>query len=314
MKALVTGAAGFIGSTLSARLLELGWDVVGVDAMTDYYAVTAKRANVATLQDDDRFKFVEADLLALDLSKVMDDVTHVFHQAGQPGVRSSWSVGFEEYVERNILVTQRLLESARSVGLERFVYASSSSIYGNSASYPTLESDLPRPLSPYGVTKLAAEHLCGVYGQNFGVPTVSLRYFTVYGPKQRPDMATHRLIECALRGTSFRIFGDGSKVRDFTYVDDIVGANICAAEKDSTPGSVFNVAGGASTTMAQLTQLVEEVSGEPVHIQREPDADGDVERTGGSIEAITAALDWTPRVSLREGITRQVAWHKTLQR
>jgi nucleoside-diphosphate-sugar epimerase len=226
-------------------------------------------------------------------------------------VRSSWGTGFDEYIDRNVVATQRLLEAARSAQLDRFVYASSSSIYGNAESHPTRETALPQPLSPYGVTKLAAEHLCSAYGKGYGVPTISLRYFTVYGPRQRPDMAIHRLIEAALRGREYTLFGDGSKVRDFTYVDDVVEANVLAATADTVPGSVFNVAGGSEVSIRSLIELVEQTTGFKIPLVRAPDAPGDAERTGGSTNLIREALGWYPKTSLADGVQRQTEWHRT---
>jgi nucleoside-diphosphate-sugar epimerase len=233
----------------------------------------------------------------------------VFHQAGQPGVRASWSDGFDSYLRQNVLVTQRLLEAASEADLQRLVYASSSSVYGNAPAYPTTEDDLPRPQSPYGVTKLAAEHLCGVYARTRGLPVVSLRYFTVYGPRQRPDMAMHRLIEAALSGEEFPLFGDGHQIRDFTFVGDIVEANVAAAGADLAPGTVLNVAGGTATTVLEIIEIVEELTGSPIALDRRPQAAGDVMRTGGSADRAASLLGWEPAVGLRHGLERQVSWH-----
>jgi UDP-glucuronate 4-epimerase len=311
MRALVTGAAGFIGSHLMERLAAHGHDVRGVDCLTTYYDVSQKRANLERLDVLPRCEIIEADLRSDDCSRLLEDVNVVFHQAGQPGVRASWSTGFGPYVEHNILATQRLLEAAKDVRPERFVFASSSSVYGNARAYPTSEEDLPAPESPYGVTKLAAEHLCGVYARNWGVPTVSLRYFTVYGPRQRPDMAMHRLIEACLGGRTFPVYGDGLQVRDFTYVGDVVEANLLAASRAIPPGSVVNIAGGTATTLAEVVDLVGELVGRPVEVERRPAQPGDVERTGGATERAATLLGWSPRVSLSEGLGRQVAWHRT---
>ena len=233
-------------------------------------------------------------------------------RAGQPGVRLSGSDGFSAYVEQNVLVTQRLLEAAKgSPSLQRFVFASSSSVYGNVASFPTTEEQVPSPHSPYGVTKLAAEHLCGLYAANWGVPTVALRYFTVYGPRQRPDMAIHRLIESALTQTPFLLYGDGPAVRDFTYVGDVVAATVAAAHAPVSPGTVANVAGGGSCSMAELIEMTQEVVGLEIPLDRGPTQAGDVERTGGSIEAAARLLGWKPEVTLREGVEAQAAWHRS---
>ena len=312
MRVLVTGAAGFIGSHLSERLLSEGHDVVGVDCLTDYYAPAVKRANLARARAHDRFRFAEVDLASADLDDLLSGVGAVFHQAGQPGVRLSWADGFPAYAERNVLATQRLLEAASVVGEMRFVYASSSSIYGNVAG-PMVETDLPRPYSPYGVTKLAGEHLCGLYAQNRGIYTVALRYFTVYGPRQRPDMAAHRFIEAALDSRPIRLFGGGTQVRDFTYVDDVVEANVLAAFTDIPPGAVFNVSGGSSATVQELVRLIGGEVGDPLVIESLPEAAGDVARTGASSRRLREATGWGPQVALAEGIRRQVAWHREVR-
>lgn len=311
MKALVTGAAGFVGSHLSEALLARGDEVVGVDCFTDYYDRADKEHNLAGSREHARFSLVEQDLLTADLTALLGDVDLVFHQAAQPGVRLSWRDGFATYVSANVLATQRLLEACRESDVRRVVYASSSSVYGNRPAYPTTESDPTQPYSPYGVTKLAAEHLCSAYGRNFGVPTVSLRYFTVYGPRQRPDMATRRFIASSLSGEPVRLFGDGSNVRDFTYVSDVVAANLAAADADLSPGEVFNVAGGGSTTVAELLALVGEKTGREVIVERRPESSGDVKITGGSTDRARDILGWQPQVDLATGVGLQVAWQRT---
>jgi UDP-glucuronate 4-epimerase len=311
MKVVVTGAAGFIGSHLCEELDRLGHDVVGIDCITDYYDPTEKRRNILHLSQLPGFRHEEVDLRTADLRPLIADASVVFHQAGQPGVRKSWSTGFADYCEHNIKATQRLLEAARSVGTERFVYASSSSIYGNAPKYPTVESDLPRPFSPYGVTKLAAEHLCGLYAANWDVPTVSLRYFTVYGPRQRPDMAMRRLADAAVAGTPFNLFGDGLQVRDFTFVSDVVAANIAAGFEDVPPGTVVNIAGGSHAVMADVIDMVGQLAGRPVMLERGPEEAGDVRRTGGAIDRARKLLAWEPHVSLMEGLAAQVEWSRT---
>jgi len=303
---VVTGVAGFVGSHLADALVARGDQVVGVDCFTPYYDPVAKRANVP-----EGVRLVEVDLRDADLAPILAGADVVFHQAAQPGVRLSWSSGFVEYASHNVLATQRLLEAAVEAGGPRVVYASSSSVYGQAASYPTSEDDLPRPHSPYGVTKLAAEHLCGLYAANWGLPTVSLRYFTVYGPRQRPDMAMHRLCESALTGAAFPLFGDGSARRDFTFVADVVAANLAAAAVAVEPGTVVNVAGGGDTSMTELIDLVGEVVGRPVVVDRRPGQPGDVDRTGGTIDRARALLGWSPAVGLPAGVAAQVEWHRS---
>lgn len=312
MRVAVTGAAGFIGSTLAERLVAVGHDVLGIDCFTPYYDVAAKRRNLADLEECQTFTLLEADLRTCQLEPILEDREVLFHQAGQPGVRLSWSRDFSAYVEHNILVTQRLLEAARTAGLGKFVYASSSSVYGNAESYPTHESTMPQPFSPYGVTKLAAEHLCSLYGQNWELPTISLRYFSVYGPRQRPDMAIHRIIEAALHHRPFPLYGTGEQIRDFTYVDDIVTANIAAASSDLRPGTVLNISGGSSASMKDVLAAVESSIGVPVQVDYLASQPGDVLQTGGSNDLALSALGWHPEVTLADGIAAQVRWH-TLQ-
>jgi nucleoside-diphosphate-sugar epimerase len=308
---LVTGAAGFIGGNLAQRLLATGRRVRAVDCVTDYYDVEQKRATLASLGATPGCSVRVADLRTCDLEELLDGVDVVFHQAGQPGVRASWS-RFASYVEHNVIATERLLRAvAAQQGIRRVVAASSSSVYGDAETYPTTEDLLPRPVSPYGVTKLSAEHLCGVYASSQGVPTVSLRYFTVYGPRQRPDMAIHRLIEAALGGEPFTMYGDGSQARDFTFVDDVVDANLLAEREPVPPGTVMNIAGGSTTSLAEVKEIVEELTDHDVPIRSGPVAVGDVGRTGGSTERAEAILGWRPMVPLVEGLRRQIAWHRS---
>ncbi len=309
MRALVTGGAGFIGSSLATRLADEGNQVIIADCLSPYYDPAQKRANLAPLRGRPGVSVVEVDLVHGDLDPLLDGVDVVFHQAAQPGVRRSWD-DFGAYAAANITVTQRLLDAVlRRGGLQRFVYASSSSVYGNGARGGSAESDRPQPFSPYGVTKLAAEHLCRAYAENFGVPTVSLRYFTVYGPRQRPDMAFHRLIEAARNATPFPLYGDGRQVRDFTYVDDVVAANLAAVSADPPPGTVVNVAGGSSTTMREVVELIGELVGRPVLIDAQPEQPGDVRATAGLTRLASQVLGWEPQTDLRTGVNRQVAWH-----
>jgi nucleoside-diphosphate-sugar epimerase len=311
MRVLVTGVAGFVGSHLAEAFLGRGDTVVGVDCFTPYYARDDKDANLdAALRATAGFEFVEADLRTADVAELLDGVDVVSHQAAQAGVRLSWSGGFADYVGHNVLATQRLLEAVHAARpAARVVYASSSSVYGNQPRYPTHETDLPRPFSPYGVSKLAAEHLCGLYAENWGLRTVSLRYFTVFGPRQRPDMSIHRLCEAALGGEPFPRYGDGRQVREFTYVDDIVRANVLAADADVA--GYLNVAGGGEITLNDLIALVGDCAGRDVPVDVREAQAGDARRNGGAIDRARELLGWEPRVSLRAGIAAQLAWHRS---
>jgi len=311
MRYLVTGAAGFIGSNLAEALTADGHEVVGVEGFTPYYEREVKENNLSRLRGRDGFSLVERDLREASLDVCLDGVDVVMHLAGQPGVRSSWGEEFQDHVGHNIVATQRLLEAVRDAGVKRFVYASSSSVYGNAASYPTRETDLPRPFSPYGVTKLSAEHLCGVYAANWGVPTVSLRYFTVYGPRQRPDMAFHRFIEATLAGRALDLYGDGGQRRDFTFVSDVVAATRMAAECESPPGTVLNIAGGSHATIREVLELIGEAAGTPPIVNSLPGVPGDVAETRAECNRADEVLGWRPAIGLSEGLAAQVAWHRS---
>lgn len=307
MKALVTGAAGFVGSSIAAALLAEGWDVVGVDAMTDYYDVARKEENLARLGAG--FSLVRGALQDVDLTRLLVDVDVVFHEAGQPGVRSSWGQDFATYLDANVQATQVLLEAAREAPrLTRLVYASSSSVYGDAEAYPTSELDRPAPISPYGVTKLAAEHLCSLYASQFGLPTVSLRYFTVFGPRQRPDMAFTRFLTAAATGGRITVYGSGEQVRDFTYVDDVVAANLLAATGDLKPGTVLNVAGGTNVSVNEVLEEIGGLAGRSVDVRHLARPDGDVARTGGDASRAQELLGWEPRIGIVEGLARQWEW------
>jgi UDP-glucuronate 4-epimerase len=312
MHTLVTGVAGFVGSHVAETLLDRGDSVVGVDCFTPYYDRATKDQNLDSARTYERFELVQADLRTCDIEALLSGVDVVYHQAGQAGVRLSWSDGFGEYVGHNVLATQRILEAVQHARPgARVVYASSSSVYGNQPRYPTVETDLPKPFSPYGVTKLAAEHLCGLYAENWGVHTVSLRYFTVFGPRQRPDMSIHRLCQAAVDGSTFPRYGDGTQIREFTYVSDIVAGNLAAAAADVAPGTYVNLAGGAEITLNDLIALVGDVAGAPVAIDPEPKKAGDSFRNGGAIDRARELLDWEPQATLRDGIAAQIAWHRT---
>ena len=305
--AVVTGAAGFIGSHLCERLLELGQDVVGIDAFTDYYDRARKEQNLEASRAHPNFTFHELDLVDADLRRPLRGATVVYHLAGQPGVRPSWGSQFDRYVRDNILATQRLLECLKGTPIERLVFAGSSSVYGDAAAFPTKESALPRPVSPYGVTKLAAEHLTLLYTKNFGLPAVSVRYFTVYGPRQRPDMAFARFMEALVDGEPIEVFGDGEQTREFTYVSDAVEGTIKAATADVV-GQVFNLGGGSRVSVNRVLATLEDISRLEARRQTLPDAPGDPRHTGASINLARERLGWEPRVSLREGLTKQWQW------
>lgn len=307
MNVVVTGVAGFIGSHVADGLLARGHQVRGLDCLTPYYDPLIKWDNLVPLRRHPRFEFEQFDLRDGNIEQAIGDADVVYHCAAQPGVRGSWAHGFEVYAQHNILATQRLLEAARTTDLRRLVYSSSSSVYGNAATYPCHESAPTRPFSPYGVTKLAAEQLCRAYAENFGLETVSLRYFTVYGPRQRPEMAISRLIKSALSGEPFPLYGDGSAVRDFTYVGDIAAATIAAGFAEVPAGTVANVGGGSPVSMAELIDVTSDAVGVPVPIERQPVSPGDVSRTGGDTEHAHRLLEWEPRVPLAEGIRNQIA-------
>ena len=310
MDAMITGVAGFIGSTLADELTRLGHQVIGVDSFTSYYNPAQKWRNVAALLARDNFELVDANLVDTAIEDCVSDVDAVFHLAGQPGVRGSWADGFDAYADANVVATQRVLEAARRCRTPRVVYASSSSVYGNARRYPCTEDDPLAPYSPYGVTKLAGEHLCKLYAHNYGIPTVSLRYFTVFGPRQRPEMAMAQLIEAALTGEPFRLFAAPEAVRDFTYVGDVVQATIAAGlVADIPPSTVLNVAGGTPATMSEVIETVGGLVGSPVPIRAVAPQAGDVVRTGGDNSRARRLLQWSPRVTLRAGLARQVEWH-----
>lgn len=307
MRALVTGAAGFIGSHLSERLLREGWEVRGVDCFTPHYARALKEANLLHLRGHPQFEIVEADLGVADCRRLVARCDTVFHLAAQPGVRTSWSDGFLLHDDANVRVTQRLLEAVTHHPVRRFVYASSASVYGDRATSPSRETDMPQPFSPYGVTKLAAEHLCAAYAANFGVPAIALRLFSVYGPRQRPDMALHRMIEAARRGAVFEVFGSGRQVRDLTFVADVVDAFFLAATTSRTDGyDVVNVAGGQPASVLELADLVGRLVGADVSLVHRPRGRGDVERTEADLGRARSVLAWEPRTGLREGLVAQI--------
>jgi len=307
LKALVTGAAGFIGSTLTDRLLECGADVIGIDSFTDYYPRPMKERNLARALQHPRLRFIEARIQDADLRSLLSDRTHVFHLAAQAGVRKSWGSDFGVYTTNNIEATQTLLEAARQVDLDRFVYASSSSVYGDDVALPMREDALPQPVSPYGVSKLAAEQLCHLYFANYGVPAVSLRYFTVYGPRQRPDMGFHKFLRAALRAEPISLYGDGEQTRDFTFVADVVEANLAAAER-GVSGRVYNIGGGSRVSVNDVLEMIGRVSGRAPIVDRQPDQKGDMRHTYADTTRARADLGFAPAVGLEQGLTAEYRW------
>ena len=305
MKAVVTGCAGFIGSHLVDKLLGLGYGVIGMDCFTDYYQREIKEANILNALKNKNFKFIEEDILDLNMEKY-PEVDCVFHLAAQAGVRASWGKSFEIYTRNNIEATQRLLEFYKSKNIKKFVYASSSSVYGD-AELPMKEDSLLKPVSPYGVTKLAGENLCYLYWKNYNVPTVSLRYFTVYGPRQRPDMAIHKFVKAIFKGEEITIFGDGTQTRDFTYVDDAVEANILAAESDIV-GEIFNIGGGSRISVNALIEEIVKLIGKEAKIKYIEKQKGDVRDTLADVSKAKEKLRWKPKANIEEGLKRYINW------
>jgi UDP-glucose 4-epimerase len=307
MSALVTGVAGFIGSHLAESLLDAGEDVVGLDCFTDYYAREIKAANLAASLAHPRFRFVEAALQTVDLPGLLDGVTEVYHLAAQAGVRRSWGRDFSTYTTHNVDATQRLLEAVKDREVRRFVYASSSSVYGDEVSIPMREDARVQPVSPYGVTKLAAEHLCHLYQVNHGLPAVSLRYFTVYGARQRPDMGFHRFLRAALTGQPIALYGDGEQTRDFTFVGDIVAATRAAGDR-GRPGAVYNIGGGSRVSINQVLDEIGRLTSRALDIRREPVQKGDMRDTFADTTRARADLGFAPARTLADGLAAERDW------
>ncbi|MGA2121760.1 MAG: NAD-dependent epimerase/dehydratase family protein [Methanoregula sp.] len=304
MRALVTGCAGFIGSHLTDRLLAEGYEVTGIDCFTDYYPRKIKESNIRDALQHRNFTFIENDILAM---SVYPDVDFVFHEAAQAGVRASWGSSFSIYTRNNIEATQRLLEYYKDRPLKKFVYASSSSVYGD-APLPMREDMRPQPVSPYGVSKLAAEHLCYLYWKNFGLPTISLRYFTVYGPRQRPDMAINKFVKAIMDGTTLTLYGDGSQTRDFTFVSDIVEANILAS-RYKEGGEVFNIGGGSRITVNSLLSVIEKSCGKKAKVIYEARQKGDALDTLADVQKAGDKLGWNPAIFISTGIKLYQNWY-----
>jgi UDP-glucose 4-epimerase len=307
MRALITGVAGFIGSTLAERLLREDADVVGIDCFTDYYPRAAKERNLSGFVNHERFRLVESRIQEADLGALLADRTHVFHLAAQAGVRKSWGRDFSIYTVNNIEATQVLLEACRQLTLERVVYASSSSVYGDNVAIPMREDALPQPVSPYGVTKLAAEQLCYLYHVNYGLPTVSLRYFTVYGPRQRPDMGFHRFLSSAILRQPITVYGDGEQTRDFTFVSDAVAATHAAGIR-GVQGRVYNVGGGSRVSINKVLEMIGRITGRPPVLTVESVQKGDMRHTFAETSLARTDLGFAPKVTLQEGLTAEFHW------
>ncbi|HEX4348201.1 MAG TPA: NAD-dependent epimerase/dehydratase family protein [Vicinamibacterales bacterium] len=311
MKALVTGCAGFIGSTLTERLLAENADVVGIDCFTDYYPRAVKERNLSSSLRHPRFRFVERRIQDADLKTLLSDRTHVFHLAAQAGVRKSWGKDFAIYTVNNIEATQALLEAAAGTAIERLVYASSSSVYGDLTAIPMREDALPQPVSPYGVSKLSAEQLCFLYFSNYRVPAVSLRYFTVYGPRQRPDMGFHKFLRAAMNGEPIGVFGDGEQTRDFTFVTDAVAATIAAGRR-GVPGRVYNIGGGSRVSVNEVVQMIGRVTGSAPIVATDAAQKGDMRHTYADTTLARADLGFSPAVGLEAGLKAEYEWLKSL--
>jgi nucleoside-diphosphate-sugar epimerase len=307
MKALVTGVAGFIGSHLAAALLDKGASVVGVDCFSDYYPRALKERNLEENRLREGFRLAETTIQDADLPALLDGVTHVFHLAAQAGVRKSWGRDFKTYTANNVEASQILLEACVGRPLTRFVYASSSSVYGDRAVIPMREDALPQPVSPYGVTKLAAEQLCHLYHVNYGVPTTSMRYFTVYGPRQRPDMAFNRFIRAAQHDEPITLYGDGEQTRDFTFVSDAVAATIAAGDRGAL-GTAYNIGGGSRVSMNDVVRIIERIAGHPVKVTRGDAQKGDMRDTYADTSLARRDLGFSPKVPLEEGIQAEYRW------
>ncbi len=306
---IVTGVAGFIGSHLAETILKQDDRIIGIDQINDYYDVNQKKANIADLQKYSNFEFIKADIQELNWLELLKDVDVVYHQAAQAGVRSSWGKGFYDYTERNINATQIILEAAKEVNsIKRFVYASSSSVYGNAEKMPTSETIPPVPVSPYGITKLAAERMCLLYHQNFNVPITALRYFTVYGPRQRPDMAFHKFFKAVIRDEAISVYGDGQQTRDFTFISDAVAANLAAGSVSEAIGQVFNIGGGSRVNLMDVLAIIEKTVKQPIKKEFVAKAKGDARHTSADISKAQRILGYQPKVSLSQGLAKEWEW------
>lgn len=308
---LVTGAAGFIGSHLCERLLDRGDDVVGLDCFTDYYPRDAKERNLRALRDRTGLRFVEGDLASMDLAPLVADRSIIYHLAAQAGVRASWGKEFDAYVRCNVTATQRLLEALKDRDDVRFVFASSSSVYGKNPPLPTPEDVILDPNSPYGATKVTGEHLCALYAENWGLDYCALRYFTVYGPRQRPDMGFHKFLKAILAGRPLDVYGDGGQSRDCTYVADVVEATIRAGDT-RTKSRVFNVGGGTRRALREVLETMQEIVGKRAIIRYTPPERGDVPHTHAEISKSRAEFGYNPVTPVEEGLRQEARWLQEL--
>ena len=311
MTCLVTGAAGFIGSHLCRRLLKKGFSVIGIDSFTDFYPKWIKNKNILPLMRDNKFEFIAEDINSIGLTKLLNRSDYVFHLAAQAGVRTSWGHNFSVYTKNNIDATQKLLEAVKDTKIKKFIYASSSSVYGLCPELPISETSPLYPFSPYGVTKLAAEHLCYLYYKNFGLPLVSLRLFTVYGPGQRPDMAFHKFFKTIAKGEQISIFGDGKQTRDFTFIDDIIEANFASLEK-GIPGETYNIGGGTRKKLEDIIPIIEKICEKKAEINWEEKQKGDVLHTFANIEKARKDLNYSPKTQIEDGLKEEWTWLRLL--
>ena len=310
---IVTGSAGFIGSHIAEALLQKGELVIGIDSLNDYYDPALKQRNLDHLRAYPGFTAITQDIESLDWQVLLEDVQFIYHQAAQAGVRASWGSSFRDYTERNINATQIILEAAKEAkSLQRLVFASTSSVYGDAETLPTSESACPKPISPYGITKLAAERLCQLYYQNFQVPVVMLRYFSVYGPRQRPDMGFHKFFRAVLQGEAIPIYGDGQQTRDFTFVGDVVAANLAAAGTPAAVGEVFNIGGGSRAVLAEVLATMEVIVGQPIRRNYLDKARGDARHTAADVTKAREILGFQPKVCLNEGLKLEWEWIQSL--
>ncbi len=307
MKTIVTGAAGFIGSHLCEKLLEMGHQVTGFDSFLDYYPRWIKESNLQKSLNQERFTFIEKNLLEVNWPEHLDGTEVLYHLAAQAGVRASWSKNFVVYTKNNIEATQLLLEESKNYELKKFVFASTSSVYGDTEDIPMKEGSILKPVSPYGATKVAAEYLCYLYWKNFNVPATALRYFTVYGPRQRPDMAFYRWILAVLEKRAITVFEDGNQTRDFTYVDDIVRGTILASEK-GVNGRVYNLGGGNRISVNEVLKILGEIAGAGIQVQYSDKQKGDMRHTFASTELAQQDFGYAPAVTLQEGLTAEYRW------